>query len=318
VFDLLAAAPAELLAAGGDALAFFGNVLAASPEAGGGGGGHGGGGDPITTLWSAKALIALVTLTVLEIVLGIDNIIFISVLADKLPKEQQGKARTIGLSLAMIMRILLLLSISWIMSLTAPIPGLGNLLKFATADGQPLNWRDLILLLGGFFLIYKATKEIHEKLEGDDHEAAGGQRAVVSFASVITQILILDIVFSLDSVITAVGMVQTTPENFRVGLTIMIIAVVIAVGVMLFAAKPIAEFVNRHPTVKMLAFSFLILVGVVLIVDATHRHIPKGYIYFAMAFSVAVEMLNLKLRKKGKPVQLHNSPATPHAPPAAV
>jgi len=303
VFDLLSAASADMLAVSGNILGSLGNLLGASP-----GGGHGADAEMITTLWSVKALIALVTLTVLEIVLGIDNIIFISVLADKLPVEQQNKARTLGLALAMIMRILLLLSISWIMSLTTPIPFFGDLLKFATEGSEPLNWRDLILLVGGIFLIYKATKEIHEKLEGVDHEAAGTNKPVISFASVITQILILDLVFSLDSVITAVGMVQTSPENFRTGLTIMIIAVVIAVGVMLFAAKPIADFVNRHPTVKMLAFSFLILVGVVLIVDASHRHIPKGYIYFAMAFSVAVEMLNLKLRKKGTPVKLHGTP----------
>jgi predicted tellurium resistance membrane protein TerC len=173
-----------------------------------------------------------------------------------------------------------------------------------TGDDKPLNWRDLILLLGGLFLIYKATTEIHHKLEGVDEHAKTGA-ATISFASVITQILILDIVFSLDSVITAVGMVQTAPEHRSVGLTIMVIAVVIAVGVMLFAAGPIAGFVNRHPTVKMLAFSFLILVGVVLVIDASHRHIPKGYIYFAMAFSIGVEMLNLKLRKKGAPVHLH-------------
>jgi predicted tellurium resistance membrane protein TerC len=279
-------------------------VLAAG---GGGHGGDGGGGPGLTSLWSAQALIALVTLTILEIVLGIDNIIFISVLADKLPKDQQGKARTVGLSLAMVMRVLLLLSISWIMSLTAPIPGLGNAVSAATGDDQPLNWRDLILLLGGVFLIYKATTEIHDKLEGAEHGAGGGGRATISFASVITQIMILDIVFSLDSVITAVGMVQTAPEHRRVGLAIMITAVVIAVGVMLFAAKPIGDFVNRHPTVKMLAFSFLILVGVVLIVDASHRHIPKGYIYFAMAFSIGVEMLNLRLRRKAPPVKLHQS-----------
>lgn len=265
--------------------------------------GHGGVGT-ITSLWSAQAAIALVTLTVLEIVLGIDNIIFISVLADKLPAEQQGKARTLGLSLAMILRILLLLSISWIMSLTTPIPVVGDWFSFVTGDGSGLNWRDAILLSGGLFLIYKATTEIHDKLEGVEHGSAAGGKAV-SFASVITQILILDIVFSLDSVITAVGMVQTSPEHFRTGLIIMITAVVIAVGVMLFAAKPIADFVNRHPTVKMLAFSFLILVGVVLVVDASHRHIPKGYIYFAMAFSIAVEMLNIKLRKSASPVHLH-------------
>lgn len=258
---------------------------------------------PITSLWSLQALMALLTLTLLEVVLGIDNIIFISVLADKLPLHQQGKARSIGLTLAMVLRIALLLSITWIMSLTTPVPILGSWLAFFTGDDQPFNWRDTILLLGGAFLIYKATTEIHHKLEGD--ESAGTKVGQISFASVITQILILDIVFSLDSVITAVGMVQTTPETFRVGLTIMIIAVVVAVGVMLFAAKPIADFVNRHPTVKMLAFSFLILVGVVLIVDSTHRHIPKGYVYFAMAFSLGVEMLNMRLRKRGKPVVLN-------------
>ncbi|MDB5328789.1 MAG: Integral rane protein TerC [Phycisphaerales bacterium] len=259
--------------------------------------------DGIQTLWSSAAVIALVTLTILEIVLGIDNIIFISVLADKLPLEQQGKARTLGLSLAMILRILLLLSISWIMSLTTAIPVVSNLLAFMVEDDKPFSWKDLILLAGGLFLIYKSVTEIHEKLEGVEHASAG--KAGISFTSVIVQILILDIVFSLDSVITAVGMVQTHPDSRWVGLSIMITAVVIAVGVMLFAAKPISDFVNRHPTIKMLAFSFLILVGVVLIVDATHRHIPKGYIYFAMAFSIGVEMLNLKLRKKGPPVHLH-------------
>lgn len=268
----------------------------------------------IHTLWSGAAVIALVTLTVLEIVLGIDNIIFISVLADKLPLEQQNKARTLGLSLAMILRILLLLSISWIMSLTTAIPGLSNLLDFMVAPDPvtgvktPFSWKDLILLSGGLFLIYKSVTEIHEKLEGQDH-AAGGGKSNISFASVIVQILILDIVFSLDSVITAVGMVQTHPEERWVGLSIMIAAVVIAVGVMLFAAKPISDFVNKHPTIKMLAFSFLILVGVVLIVDSTHRHIPKGYIYFAMAFSIGVEMLNLKLRKRGGAVKLHDKRA---------
>ena len=267
-------------------------------------GGHHGVGD-ITSLFSAQAIIALVTLTILEIVLGIDNIIFISVLADKLPREQQGKARTLGLSLAMILRVLLLLCISWIMKATSPIPGIGGLFTPVTGDDQPLNWRDAILLAGGLFLVYKATTEIHDNLEGAEHGDGGGGRGM-SFASVITQILILDIVFSLDSVITAVGMVQTRPENFRIGLTIMITAVVIAVGVMLFAAKPISDFVNRHPTIKMLAFAFLILVGVVLVADASHRHIPKGYIYFAMAFSIAVEMLNLRLRKKGPPVHLHD------------
>jgi predicted tellurium resistance membrane protein TerC len=278
-------------------------LAAASTQAAGGHGVE----TPITSLWSMQALLALVTLTVLEVVLGIDNIIFISVLADKLPPHQQNKARMVGLALAMIMRILLLLSISWIMSLTTPIPVIGGWFSPVLGDKTYLNWRDAILLSGGLFLIWKATTEIHDKLEGKEHGNGGGPQ--VTFASVITQIIILDIVFSLDSVITAVGMVQTTPETFRTGLTIMITAVVIAVGVMLFAAKPIAEFVNRHPTVKMLAFSFLILVGVVLVVDASHRHIPKGYIYFAMAFSVAVEMLNLKLRKhQGTPVKLHQMP----------
>ena len=321
MIDSLLAASGDLLAASGSFLTASADFLAATPAAGGGGGGGGGGHGPsgITSLWSAQALIALVTLTILEIVLGIDNIIFISVLADKLPREEQNKARLIGLSLAMIMRILLLLSISWIMSLTAAIPGIGDAMKPVlggdpvTGEKKPFNWRDLILLLGGLFLIYKATTEIHDKLEGEEHTA--GTKGRVSFASVITQILILDIVFSLDSVITAVGMVQTAPEHFRTGLIIMITAVVIAVGVMLFAAKPISDFVNRHPTVKMLAFSFLILVGVVLVVDASHRHIPKGYIYFAMAFSIGVEMLNLKLRKKSPtPVQLH-SPHTHAAAP---
>jgi predicted tellurium resistance membrane protein TerC len=279
--------------------------------------GGGGSGAPIAKLLSVQAAIALVTLTILEIVLGIDNIIFISVLSDKLPLEQQGKARTVGLALAMVMRIGLLLSISWIMRLTTPVPVVGHWFTPLTGDDLPLNWRDTILLLGGLFLIYKATTEIHEKLEGEEHGTEA--KAGISFAGVITQILILDIVFSLDSVITAVGMVQTTPETFRTGLTIMIAAVVIAVGVMLFAAKPISNFVNRHPTVKMLAFSFLILVGVVLVVDASHRHIPKGYIYFAMAFSIGVEMLNLRLRKKGKPVVLHephlwDKPAEPSKP----
>ena len=287
---------------------------AAAPATQGGGGGHGGA-EGIIYLFSMQALIALVTLTILEIVLGIDNIIFISVLADKLPKEQQNKARTVGLALAMIMRILLLLSISWIMSLTTAIPAVGGWFSPVLGDKTHLNWRDAILLSGGLFLIYKATTEIHDKLEGEEHGPTG--RATATFASVITQILILDIVFSLDSVITAVGMVQTAPDRRWVGLSIMITAVVIAVGVMLFAAKPISDFVNRHPTVKMLAFSFLILVGVVLVVDASHRHIPKGYIYFAMAFSIGVEMLNLRLRKKGPPVHLHQTYVTDAVKPEA-
>jgi predicted tellurium resistance membrane protein TerC len=259
----------------------------------------------ITSLVSAEAMIALLTLTVLEIVLGIDNIIFISVLADKLPLEQQQRARRLGLVLAMVMRVLLLLCISWILGLTAPVPGLGWAFQWATGDGDPLTWRDTILLAGGLFLIYKSVTEIHDNLEGQEHRDSSVAR--VSFAGAIVQILVLDVVFSLDSVITAVGMVQTAPEHRSIGLTIMIIAVVAAVGVMLFAAKPISDFVNRHPTVKMLAFSFLILVGVVLLVDSSHRHIPKGYVYFAMAFSIGVEMLNLRLRRKGEPVHLHQA-----------
>jgi predicted tellurium resistance membrane protein TerC len=190
------------------------------------------------------------------------------------------------------------------MGLTTPIPVVGEWFSFALGDKEYLNWRDFILLAGGIFLIYKATTEIHDNLEGEEHGA--DVKGKISFASVIAQILVLDIVFSLDSVITAVGMVQTSHEHRWVGLTIMIIAVEISVVEMLFSAKPISDVVNRHPTIKMLAFSFLILVGVVLVVDASHRHIPKGYIYFAMAFSIGVEMLNLKLRRNAqKPVHLH-------------
>jgi predicted tellurium resistance membrane protein TerC len=279
------------------------DILAAGSETG-----------AITSLWSTAALIALVTLTILEIVLGIDNIIFISVLADKLPPHQQGKARTLGLSLAMIMRIGMLLAIGWIMGLVTPVPIIGNLLSFITSDNVPLTWRDLILLVGGLFLIYKSVTEIHEKLEGNEH--ARETKAGISFASVIVQILILDIVFSLDSVITAIGMVQNPAGDATAQMIIMVTAVVIAVGVMLFAAGPISRFVNNHPTVKMLAFSFLILVGVVLIVDSTHRHIPKGYIYFSMAFAIGVEMLNLRLRAKGRKVELH-SPKLPEESPTA-
>jgi predicted tellurium resistance membrane protein TerC len=221
---------------------------------------------------------ALLTLTVLEIVLGIDNIIFISLLVGKLPAAQQPRARRLGLFLAMFLRIGLLASISWMAKLTAPL---------FTVLGQQLSGRDLILLTGGLFLIYKATREIHERLEGDEEEA--NVRAARSFVSVIVQILLLDIVFSLDSVITAVGMANS--------LGVMIAAVVLAVGVMMFAAAPIGDFVARHPTIKVLALAFLLLIGVSLIGEAFDRHIPKGYIYFAMAFSVFVEMLNLRTRK---------------------
>lgn len=233
-----------------------------------------------------QALIALLTLTVLEIVLGIDNIIFISILSGKLPKENQKKARLVGLGLAMITRILLLFSISLIVKLTEP---------FFTVYGLGISGRDLILILGGLFLLAKSTMEIHSKLEGheDHHEV----KAKVSFVSVIIQILLLDIVFSLDSVITAIGMANDLP--------VMIIAVIIAVIFMMFFSGSISDFVEKHPTIKILALSFLLLIGFSLIVEGLHQHIPKGYIYFAMAFSVFVEMLNLKLRKKKtEPIKL--------------
>lgn len=230
--------------------------------------------------------IGLVTLTSLEIVLGIDNIIFISILASKLPQDQQKKARQVGLSLAMLTRIALLFSLSWIIGLTAPI---------FTVIGQEISGRDLILLIGGLFLLGKATYEIHERLEGEEGHASA--KVAASFTSVIIQILLLDIVFSLDSVITAVGMVDE--------LAVMIAAVVVAVLIMLWSAGPVSDFVNRHPTVKMLALSFLLLIGFSLVVEGLHQHIPKGYIYFAMGFSVFVEMLNLRLRQKSAPVKLH-------------
>lgn len=239
-------------------------------------------------LWTGEALIGLLTLTAMEIVLGVDNIIFISILAARLPADQQARARTVGLALALITRVLLLLSLSWIAGLN------GELFSIA---GWGLSGRDLILLGGGLFLLGKATFEIHEKLEGESGHAEA--RVGPSFGAVIVQILLLDMVFSLDSVITAVGMVNQIP--------IMIAAVVIAVGVMLFAAGPISAFVNRHPTVKMLALSFLLLIGVNLMAEGLGQHIPKGYIYFAMAFSVFVEMLNLRLhgrRTDTHPVEL--------------
>ena len=234
-----------------------------------------------------ESLIALLTLTVLEIVLGIDNIIFISILSGKLPKEQQNKARLTGLALAMVMRILLLFSIFWIMKLTLPL--------FAVF-GKEISGRDLILIGGGLFLLAKSTFEIHDKLEGEEHTKAS--KVVKSFASVIVQIMLLDIVFSLDSVITAVGMARE--------LIIMVLAVIIAVGVMMVSAKSISDFVEKHPTVKMLALAFLLLIGFSLVAEGLGQHIPKGYIYFAMAFSVFVEMLNLKMKVRTKPVELRN------------
>lgn len=236
-----------------------------------------------------QAWIAFVTLLGLEIVLGIDNVVFISILAGKLPAEQQPKARYVGLGLAMFMRIALLFSISWVIRLTAPL--------FAVF-GHDISGRDLILIVGGFFLLAKATREIHQKLEGEEGHAS--VRVKPSFTSVIIQVLLLDIVFSLDSVITAVGMVDE--------ISIMISAVVIAVAFMMVFAAPISNFVERHPTFKMLALSFLLLIGVTLIAEGWDRHIPKGYIYAAMAFSVFVETLNLRLRKpSAAPVKFHES-----------
>lgn len=248
--------------------------------------------------------ISLITLTVLEIVLGIDNIIFISILAGKLPENQQRKARQLGLALAMITRVLLLLSLSWIMTLTSPLFNMGNWIGASDAvllEKLAISGRDLILLVGGLFLIYKSTSEIHEKLEGAEH--TNDTKKKLSFSATIIQILLLDIVFSLDSVITAVGMADHVE--------VMIAAVIIAVLVMMVSAGAISNFVNKHPTVKMLALSFLLLIGVSLLAEAFEQHIPKGYIYFAMAFSVLVEMLNLRMKSKTKPVHLHNTPEEP-------
>jgi len=236
---------------------------------------------------SAEGWIALATLTILEIVLGIDNIVFISILAGKLPVEDRARARKIGLSLAMFIRIALLWSITWVMRLTTP---------WFVAFGNEISGRDMILLVGGLFLIAKSTHEIHEKLEGE--EGHGSAKAAASFVGIIIQILLLDIVFSLDSVITAVGMAKD--------LAVMVLAVIIAVGVMLVSAGAISDFVERHPTIKMLALSFLLLIGVSLIGEGLDQHIPKGYIYFAMGFSIFVEMINLRIRSKSqRPVHLH-------------
>lgn len=239
-------------------------------------------------LASPEAWIALATLTALEIVLGIDNIIFISILVGRLPEHQRGRARNIGLTLAMGTRIALLLSLTWVMSLTAPL---------FTVLAEKISGRDLILIGGGLFLLWKSTHEIHNSLEGEEDEHSGAPAAAASFASVIAQIAIVDIVFSLDSVITAVGLANQV--------SVMVVAIVLAVLVMLVAAKPIGDFVDRHPTIKILALSFLILVGLALVAEGFDFHIPKGYIYFAMAFSVVVEMLNLRMRaRRLAPVKL--------------
>lgn len=237
------------------------------------------------------AWVALLTLTILEIVLGIDNIVFISVLTGRLPKEQQARARSIGLGAALVMRVLLLLTISWIIGLTQP---------FFTIAGVEFSGRDVVLILGGLFLLWKSTTEIHAALEGDEAAHGEGGRRAATFGSVIVQIGLLDIVFSLDSVITAVGMADDIP--------VMIVAIVIAIAVMLVASGPLSRFVEQHPTVKMLALSFLLLIGMSLVADGFELHIPKGYIYFAMGFSVFVELLNLRLRRRhDAPVHLRPS-----------
>lgn len=237
-------------------------------------------------LTNPEAWIALLTLTALEIVLGIDNIIFISILVGRLPNEKRNKARILGLALAMVTRILLLLSITWVMRLTTP---------FFSALGREISGRDLILISGGLFLLWKSTMEIHGSLEDEEETRTPGAGA--GFTAVLAQIAVLDIVFSLDSVITAVGLAND--------LAVMIVAIVAAVIVMMFSSRGIGEFVDRHPTIKILALSFLVMIGVTLIAEGFGLHIPKGYIYFAMAFSVTVEMLNIKMRKRAaKPVHL--------------
>ena len=236
-----------------------------------------------------EAWIALATLTALEIVLGIDNIVFISILSGKLPEGQRARARTLGLGAAMVTRILLLASLAWVAHLTAEL--------FAVL-GHVVTARDLVLLGGGLFLLAKATFEIHHNLEGEEDRRVAGK--ATSFTSVIAQIMVLDIVFSLDSVITAIGMAQHLP--------VMILAIVMAVGVMMWAAGPISVFVETHPTVRMLALAFLLLIGMSLVADGFGRHIPKGYIYFAMGFSVFVEMLNLRIRRRRQPLRLRRQP----------
>lgn len=240
---------------------------------------------------SPDAWAALATLTALEIVLGIDNIIFISILVGRLPEHQRDSTRRFGIGLAMVSRLALLFSIAWVVGLTQP---------WFEILGEEISGRDLILISGGLFLVAKATHEIHQSLEGGETQHSPAAAVVASVGTVLWQIAVLDLVFSLDSVITAVGLVDH--------ISVMAIAIILAVTVMLFAAKPIGDFVDRHPTVKMLALAFLILVGVTLFVEGFDVHVPKGYIYFAMAFSVFVEMLNLRLRKaSAEPVKLHKS-----------
>jgi predicted tellurium resistance membrane protein TerC len=238
-------------------------------------------------LTSPDVWIAFLTLTALELVLGIDNIVFISILADKLPEEQRDLARRVGLSFALLSRIALLLLLSWIIGLTAPL---------FSVLGQEISGRDLILIGGGLFLLYKSTREVHQLLEGEEGE--GSSRASVALWSVILQIIIIDSVFSIDSIITAVGLVDE--------IAVMIAAVIVAVLLMMVFAGPIGRFVSAHPTIKMLALSFLFMIGTVLIADGLDQHVPRGYIYFAMAFSIIVELLNMRLREqKADPVHLH-------------
>jgi len=225
--------------------------------------------------------ISLLTLTFLEIVLGIDNIIFISIVSDKLPKEQQAKARSLGLTLAIAIRVALLFGISWIVQLTDPIV---SIMEF------DLSFRDLILIVGGLFLLAKSTSEIHEKIEGAEHQEEKGNTALISMQKAIVQIVLLDVVFSFDSILTAVGLSDQ--------IIIMVLAVVIALGVMLIFAKKVSDFVNKNPTVKMLALAFLLMIGTLLILDGCHVHVPKGYIYFSLVFSLFVEFLNQRLRRK--------------------
>ena len=250
-------------------------------------------------LTDPQLFVAFLTLTVLELVLGIDNIIFLSILVDKLPPERRDFARRLGLFLAMFMRIALLLILAWLAGLTAP---LFNVLA------HDVSARDLILMLGGLFLVWKSTAEIHQLLEGEEEKAASAVAA--AFGAIILQIIVIDLVFSLDSIITAIGMVNNIP--------VMIAAVVASVSLMMIAARPISEFVSRHPTVKMLALSFLMVVGVVLIADGFGHHVPKGYIYFAMAFSVVVEMLNIRLRKRAAPPVALRDPYLPEKPAEAL
>jgi predicted tellurium resistance membrane protein TerC len=247
----------------------------------------------MSELFTTPNLIAFLTLAALEVVLGIDNVVFISILSNKLPQEQRARARRIGLMLALVGRIALLLSLGWVMRLTSPL---------FSPLGHEVSGRDLILILGGLFLIAKATFEMHERLEG--HGGPGAKQGTTTFGAVLFQILLLDLVFSLDSVITAVGMSSVVP--------VMVAAVVVAILVMLVFAGPISHFVERHPTVKMLALAFLLMIGVMLLIEGFGKHVPKGYIYFAMAFSLAVELLNLRMHAKTKPVELRG-PKLPEA-----